>query len=206
MSDSDPSKSNLESPLHYLKGRQPSCLVTDSKMQLTVTEINHGCYLNLRGNSNDEEFLLGVRKVLNITLPTMSGAYVGNTSSMAFWLSPDEWILVSDQSAEILEESLRNAIEGHISIVDISGGLTQIKLEGPSVDLVLKKASGYDFESWSANIESSNRCVQTNFAKATALVSNNPDGSFNLTIRRSFADYIGEWLLHVGSENGCILQ
>lgn len=54
--------------------------------------------------------------------------------------------------------------------------------------------------------ETVNRCVQTNFAKATALVSSNADGSFDLTIRRSFADYIAQWLLDAGQEHGCVIQ
>jgi sarcosine oxidase subunit gamma len=37
-------------------------------------------------------------------------------------------------------------------------------------------------------------------------VSSNADGSFDLTIRRSFADYIAQWLLDAGKEHGCLIQ
>ena len=196
----------MQSSLHYLKGQRSPGWTTDVEPGLTVTEINQGCYLNLRGNANDAAFTAGVKDSLKLTLPTEAGTYSRYGLTMACWLGPDEWVLVSDQSAETVQSALRGALAGHISIVDVTGGQTQINLRGSSVALVLKKASGYDFEGWAMAGETVNRCVQTNFAKATALVSSNADGSFDLTIRRSFADYIAQWLLDAGQEHGCVIQ
>ena len=196
----------MQSSLHYLKGQRSPGWTTDVEPGLTVTEINQGCYLNLRGNANDAAFTAGVKDSLKLTLPTEAGTYSRHGLTMACWLGPDEWVLVSDQSAETVQSALGGALAGHISIVDVTGGQTQINLRGSSVALVLKKASGYDFEGWAMAGETVNRCVQTNFAKATALVSSNADGSFDLTIRRSFADYIAQWLLDAGQEHGCVIQ
>ncbi len=62
------------------------------------------------------------------------------------------------------------------------------------------KSSVYDFHP--DNFQPG-KCVQTTFAKAGALVSKKSDGSFDLVIRRSFTDYIAEWLLDAGKEYGC---
>ena len=196
----------MQSPLHYLKGQCSGTAPVNAELGLTVTEIQQGCYLNLRGKAADQDFAAGIQTVLGLSLPTVSGTYHSHGSNMACWLGPDEWMLVSDQTAETLQAALREALKGHISIVDVTGGQTQLNLRGSSVPLVLKKAGSYDFEAWSLDSASVNRCVQTNFAKATALVSSGADGSFDLTIRRSFADYIAQWLLDAGREQGCLIQ
>ena len=206
MADLESNNMIMQSSLHYLKGQCSGIAPANAELGLTVTEASHGCYLNLRGDANNADFAAGIQTVLGLSLPTVSGTYHSDGSTMACWLGPDEWMLVSDQTAETLQTALRDALTGHISIVDVTGGQTQLNLRGSSVPLVLKKSGGYDFEAWSVDDAPTRRCVQTNFAKATALVSSNADGSFDLTIRRSFADYIAQWLLDAGKEHGCLIQ
>ena len=88
-------------------------------------------------------------------------------------------------------------------MVDVSAGQTLLKLSGEGVETVLKKSSVYDFH---ARHFSVGHCVQTTFAKATALVSRSADDSFDLVIRRSFADYVARWLLDAGAEFGCRIE
>ena len=115
-------------------------------------------------------------------------------------LSPDEWLLIvaSGREAE-LERQLRQTLPGHISVVDISGGQTRLNLSGEGVATLLKKSSHYDFHSSNFG---PGRCVQTTFAKATALVCRREDGSIDLVMRRSFADYLARWLLDAAAEFG----
>ena len=40
------------------------------------------------------------------------------------------------------------------------------------------------------------------FAKASALVAANPDGSFDLVIRGSYADYLARWITDAAEEYG----
>jgi len=125
---------------------------------------------------------------------------------VVYWLGPDEWLVTSATDAIDLESSLRLKIRGHIAVVDVSGGQTLVNLRGHGVPVLLKKASGYDFSSWSGALPGAGRCVQTTFAKATAIVANRADGSFDLIIRRSFSDYIAQWLLDAGQEVGCRIE
>jgi sarcosine oxidase gamma subunit len=71
---------------------------------------------------------------------------------------------------------------------------------------VLKKSSLYDFEGWASAKPASGLVVQTPFAKASAVISNRCDGSYDLVIRRSFADYVAQWLLDAGGEFGCRIE
>jgi heterotetrameric sarcosine oxidase gamma subunit len=74
------------------------------------------------------------------------------------------------------------------------------------VQTLLKKSSVYDFAVWPQAEKNAGRCAQTTFAKASAVISNKSDGSFDLIVRRSFADYIARWLLDAGQEFGCRIE
>ena len=144
--------------------------------------------------------------VLGVALPTVPGTYHYNGDTVVYWLGPNEWVITSATDALGLEASLRLEIEGHIAIVDVSGGQTLVNLRGYGVPTILKKASGYDFGIWTGGPPGAGRCVQTTFAKATAIVANRTNGSFDLIIRRSFSDYVAQWLLDAGQEVGCRIE
>jgi sarcosine oxidase subunit gamma len=205
MSKNKIDQSFFRSSFHFIKEKHSKILESD-EIGLTITEINHSCYLNLRGRSDDTALVEGVKRVLNIELPVRPGTFSSNDTASIFWLSPDEWLISSNLPADTLKLELTEALQGHIAVTDVSGGQAKIRLEGPSLLSVLQKASGYDFEAWLFENTYQNRCVQTNFAKATALVAHNTDGTFDLVIRRSFADYIAKWLLDAGRETGCLIQ
>jgi sarcosine oxidase subunit gamma len=193
------------SPLHFMKG-QRSKFSDDGDFGLMITEITHSCYLNVRGRSDDIHFVKGIDEVLNLELPIRPGTFSANDLETIFWLGPDEWLIISNRPANSLQLMLREALQGHIAVTDVSGGHTKIRLVGPSLPSVLQKASGYDFEAWLLDDTNHSRCAQTNFAKATALVALNEDNSFDVVVRRSFANYIAQWLLDAGRVKGCLIH
>ena len=170
---------------------------------LVIKESSVCAFLSLRGDPSDAGFCAAVKDVLDLKLSTR-GYYHCNSESSIYWLGPDEWLLVSKIDASVLEARLREAMSGHISIVDVSGGQTLVNLRGApmAIDSVLKKSCIYDLSGWPNAGSGKGRCAQTTFAKASALVSNRSDGSFDLIIRRSFADYIALWMLDAGREFG----
>lgn len=191
---------SVESPLHYFLGKQSG----HGSAGVVIREAALKGHLNLRGNPDDESFAAGVESVLGVKLPTQPGRYETSGETSIYWLGPSEWlvIVVGGSEGEV-EARLRQTLQGHISIVDVSGGQTLLNVSGEGVDTVLKKTSVYDFHPSHFGV---GRCVQTTFAKATALVSKKNDGSFDLVIRRSFADYLAAWLLDAGAEFGCRIE
>ena len=190
----------VETPLHYFLGQSSG---TDEG-GLLIREAGLRGYLNLRGDPDNQLFLKYVQEVLGVRLPIKPGTYVSNTDTSIYWLGPSEWLVLVAGGAEVKKESrLRQALRGHFSIVDVSGGLTLINLRGEGADVVLKKSSVYDFH---PRHFCTGRCVQTTLAKATALVSKREDGSFDMVIRRSFADYLAKWLLDAAREFGCRIE
>lgn len=158
-----------------------------------------GC-LNLRGNPRDAGFRNAVAAVTGVELPVESCTWGRAGDAAVYWLGPDEWLLVLPAGREAgMERRLRDALAGSFSVVDTSGTHCFLKLSGPAKGYVLQKSSPYDFHP--RNFPAG-RCVQTVFAKASALVAANPDGSFDLVVRRSYADYVRDWIADAAEEYG----
>ena len=156
-------------------------------------------YLNLRGDAEDARFLSAVAQ-LGVELPIGPCTWNEAAGSGAYWLGPDEWLLVveGDDGLEV-EGRLRDALDGRFSAADVTGAQVQVELSGPDVGKVLQKSSPYDFHP--RNFPPG-RCAQTVFAKATALVAAKEDGAFDIVFRRSHADYLRRWLADAAAEYG----
>ena len=64
---------------------------------VSVKEISPVMKINLRGKKR--EFLRNVGKNLNIILPTEANTSTTSDKLTAIWLSPDEWMIVSNELA-----------------------------------------------------------------------------------------------------------
>ncbi|MDG2501723.1 MAG: sarcosine oxidase subunit gamma family protein [Porticoccaceae bacterium] len=203
----------LESPLFYFQTSFNKSAAADelfnaeAECGLVVKEAPLSAQLILRGDGSDTLFCAAIAKTLGVVLPLAPGTYHQQGNTSIYWLGPSEWLIIEvGGQAQKIEIALRKALKGHIAIVDVSGGQTSINLRGAGVATVLKKSTVYDFEAWDLATPISGCAAQTTFAKASALISNRSDGSYNLVIRRSFADYIALWLLDAGEEFGCRIE
>jgi len=185
--------------LHYGLTSQ---VTENARSSLVVQEIHQGCHLTLRGDSDDTQFGHAVLQVTGVTLPTKPGTYRRSGNTSIYWLGPNEWLVTATSDALSLGSALRQELKGHVAVVDVSGGQTQVNLSGEQVDTLLQKASVYDFGSWAEASDQGGRCTQSTFASASALVAKNVDGSVDLIIRRSFSDYIMQWLLDAVKDTG----
>ena len=137
---------------------------------------------------------------LGLDLPLTPCRYARAGERAIYWLGPDEWLLAVRAGTEAdVEDRLRKAITGQHSVVDVSGGHLFYNLSGPAAGCVLMKASPYDFDDRDFG---PGRCVQTVFAKTTALIAGNDDHSFDVVIRRSYVDYLMRWLEDAAAEYG----
>jgi sarcosine oxidase subunit gamma len=186
----------LETPLHYLCGesRGPAA-------GLLVVEAALCRHLSIRGGADSSVLQDAVRSVAGLSLPTRPLSCERSGPVCIFWQGPTEWMLVTERDgSESLEEDLRRALEGEsAAVVDVSGGQTLLTLTGPSLPEVLQMASPYDFHPAAFPV---GKCVQTVFAKTGALVARVEDDSVLLLVRRSFADYVGSWLLDAAAGGG----
>jgi sarcosine oxidase subunit gamma len=190
----------VETPLHYI--REPA---TDRLPgTLKICESPQPGFLSLRGNLADTQFVSSVETILDVAVPVTPLTFCSRGDSAIYWQGPSECLLIVPAGRETeLETSLRETLQGHFALTDVSGGFSQISLHGEAVPLLLKKASAYDFD---PQVFAEGRCVSTVVAKTTALVSRHSDGVFNMVVRRSFAHYLARWLLDASAEFGATIE
>ena len=122
------------------------------------------------------------------------------------WLGPDEWLIVTppDERGSV-EDRLSEALRGgHSSVTDISGGQTLITLSGERARQVLAKGCSLDLHPRSFG---QGKCAQTLVAGANVILRWADLGpSFDLIVRRSFADYLAIWLRDAALEYGLVVE
>ncbi len=159
-------------------------------------------HLNLRGDPQDAGFMKATESVLGFALPTEPNTVTAKDDLLALWLGPDEWHVVTPPDAHTpLLASLETALHGtHFAVTDLTGGQTVITISGPRSRDVLTKGCPLDLH---PTVFKPATCAQTLLAKANAIihcVDNSP--TFELIVRRSFAEYTASWLNDAALEYG----
>ena len=116
------------------------------------------------------------------------------------WLGPDEWLVISPPDIKDgLSAKLEEALAGlHASVNDISGGQTIIRLRGARARDLLNKGCPLDLHPRAFGV---GKCAQSHIAKSNALIIQVDDTpTYDVIVRRSFADYLARWLNHAGME------
>ena len=158
-------------------------------------------YVNLRGDPADKTFVSTANKILRQDLP-LGPNTVSNGISTIYWLGPDEWLIVTaGGDRPTLSTLLEDALHGmHASLNDLTGGQVAMRISGDNATALLAKGCTLDLH---ATTFSTNQCAQSGLAKASVLISKVDDGpTFDVFVRRSFAEYLALWLQHAGAEYG----
>ena len=165
---------------------------------VTISERPFLGHLNLRGNPEDEGFMGAAASVLGFDLPTKPNTSSARGDLLALWLGPDEWHIVTPPVAQTtLLDSLEAAFNGmHVAVTDVTGGQSVITVSGPSARDVLAKGCPLDLH---PTVFKPGDCAQTLLAKANVVIRCVEDSpSFELIVRRSFAEYAAGWLVDAG--------
>lgn len=110
------------------------------------------------------------------------------------WLGPDEWMVMGQEASDgKLARELQQAFAGQfVSVVDVSSGYTVLELSGRSVREVLSRGCPLDVD---ASVFRVGDCAQSHYFKASIILHRTGEDSFELIIRRSFADYFCRMLI-----------
>ena len=198
MSDTVP-----DSPLTDFLSRQPGSSPSDPGVRMSERPLLG--YVNLRGDAGAGLFTEAVSRVLGVTLPTRPNTTSQDRQLTLCWLGPDEWMAIvapGDEMATV--RALQDAMGAlHASVVDVTGGYTTVNLTGSRVRELLSKGCTLDLD---PSLFAPGQCAQTNLAKAAVLLLPRDNQasfqSFDIVVRRSFADYLARWLEHSGGELG----
>ena len=164
---------------------------------LVIKEIGPIKKLNLRGKKR--EFFSTVGKILNIILPTEANTSSSSEKLTAIWLSPDEWMIFSnnitekDNNSHEIEEILYNNIskKSFGSVTDVTDQFVMINLNGGKIFELFLFGSPFDFSQFKKKKGST---TQTIINHIDVIIHHKDTNNVNLFVRRSFSEHLWSWI------------
>ena len=167
-------------------------------------ELSNIYKINLRGKSNDKDFLTIIGKILDIVLPTEPNTSINNDKLKTIWLSPNEWLIEiyeANNFEKIISDLKDSLNSNNTAVTDVSENRTVLKLSGLHLYKLLSKFMIIDLDK-ALNKDAS--VAQTIFIKVPVLIiknhKKNEKQCINMHTNRSHAQYIIDLLID-GSKN-----
>ena len=164
---------------------------------LSIREISPIMKLNLRGKKR--EFFTTVGKNLNMILPTEANTSTTSDKLTAIWLSPDEWMIVSNELInkdtnkyelyEILFNSISKTNLG--AVIDVTDQFIQLELKGKNIYEIFSAGCPFNFNEFKEKIGAT---TQTVLNHIDVILHHKEENVVNLFVRRSFAEHLWSWI------------
>ena len=164
---------------------------------LIIKEIVPIMKLNIRGKKRD--FFTNVGKTLNMILPTEPNTSTTSDKLTSIWLSPDEWMIFSNDIIEKDDNNyeLENLLFSNISknnfgsISDVTDQFVMINLEGKKIFELLSSGCPFNFNEFK---EKKGLSTQTILNNIDVIIHHNDTNNVNLFVRRSFSEHLWSWI------------
>ena len=164
---------------------------------LVVKEISPLMKLNIRGKSR--EFLTTIGKNINMILPMEANTSSTSDNYTSMWLSPDEWMIVSNDQVDKennnyeIEELLFNKISKTNlgAVTDVSDQFVMINLNGEKIFDLLSNGCPFNFNEFKTKKGS---VVQTLLLQIDVIIHLKEINTVNLFVRRSFSEHLMSWI------------
>ena len=168
-----------------------------SYTDLKIKEIKPIMKLIIRGKTR--EFISAIGKNLNMLLPTEANTSTSGETLTALWLSPDEWMLLSNST--VSENTNRYEVEDNLinnisnvnlgAVTDVSDQFVMINIKGTKVFDLFATGSPFNFIQF-RNKKGS--VVQTLLSHIDVIIHLTEINEVNLLVRRSFSEHLHSWL------------
>ena len=188
----------MESPLASLLRKGPRMLRVDGR-ECALGEIPLVEMWTLRGNRDDGGFAAAVLQHTGLSLPVAANSASIDPQRQLLWMGPDEWLFkVRDGKGDAIANALRAALQGrHSAVIDVGHGNATFSVQGPGAADLLSRGCPLDLH---VRGFPNGSLAQSHIAKANATVLCLQAGtSYELTLRRSFANYLFHWLCAAGA-------
>ena len=179
--------------LNYAPALPKETLIQDLQMK----EISPIMKLIVRGKKR--EFISAVGKSLNILLPTEANTSTQSDKLTALWLSPDEWMIFSNDTMnkDLNDYETEKLLQNNISkinlgaVTDVTDQFVMINLKGNKIYDLFQSGSPYNFN----NFQNKKGAVtQTILGKIDIIVHNQDKNTVNLFVRRAFSQHLFSWM------------
>ena len=179
--------------LNYNQSLPDQTLLQDLQMK----EIKPIMKLIIRGKKR--EFISAVGKSLNILLPTEASTSTQSDKLTALWLSPDEWMIFSNEpvdketnnyeTEELLNKNISKLNLG--AITDVTDQFVMINLKGSKIYELFQTGSPFNFNDFQ---NKKGAVAQTILTKIDIIIRNQDKNTVNLFVRRSFSQHLFSWM------------
>ena len=164
---------------------------------LTIKEIVPILKINIRGKKR--EFFTSVGKTLNMILPTETNTSSANDKHTSIWLSPDEWMIHSNDPVENNNNSyeLEKLLYSNISknnlgsVSDVTDQFVMINLKGKKIFELLSSGCPLNFNEFK---EKKGSTAQTILNHMDVIIHHKNSNNVNLFVRRSFSEHLWFWI------------
>ena len=168
-----------------------------SLQDLQMKEIKPIMRLILRGKKR--EFISAIGKSLNILLPTEANTSTQSDKLTALWLSPDEWMIssnnpVNENSNNYEVEKLLNNNISKLNlgaVTDVTDQFVMINLKGNKIYDLFQTGSPFNFNDFQ---DRKGAVIQTILLKVDVIIHNQNKNEVNLFVRRSFSQHLFSWM------------
>ena len=179
--------------LNYNQALAKDTLIQDLQMRETKPVMK----LIIRGKKR--EFISAIGKSLNILLPTEANTSTQSDKLTALWLSPDEWMIYSnepvDEDTNIYEtEDLLNKNISKLNlgaVTDVTDQFVMINFRGNKIYELFQTGSPFNFNDFQ---NKKGAVTQTILTKIDIIVHNQDKNVVNLFVRRSFSQHLFSWM------------
>ena len=164
--------------------------------EIKISAIEPVLKINLRGKNRD--FITKIGKELSIIPPTDPNTSSGNEKFNILWLSPDEWLLYSNDKVDLKNNnSLEDKLFDQISkvklgsVTNVTDHWVMINLKGKNVFELLSAGCPFNFNDFK---NSKGAVTQTLLNHIDVIIHNKSINYLNLFVRRSFSNHLWSWM------------
>jgi len=169
---------------------------TKEYTEIKISEIEPVLKINLRGKNRD--FITKIGKELSIIPPTDPNTSSGNEKFNILWLSPDEWLLYSNDKIDLKNNnSLEDKLFDQISkvklgsVTNVTDHWVMINLKGDNLFELLSAGCPFNFNDFKNSKEA---VTQTLLNHIDVIIHNKKINDLNLFVRRSFSNHLWSWM------------
>ncbi|OQM76109.1 sarcosine oxidase subunit gamma [Pseudaminobacter manganicus] len=153
---------------------------------VTVTPLPPAERVSLRA---PEDSVAALSRALGVTLPAKPKTSAAKAGRLAFWLGPDEWMVIDEGGKDPLADCAR--VKALHSAVGISHRNVAIAVTGPACEATVSAGCPQDLSLAVFPVGAVSRTV---LGKAEIVLYRAAEDSFRIECWRSFSDYVFTFL------------
>ena len=164
---------------------------------LKIKEIKPIMKLIIRGKT--KEFITAIGKNFNMVLPTKANTSTSAETLTALWLSPDEWMFISNETVtednntyQVEDKLIKNISKVKLgAITDVSDQFVMLSIKGSKVFDLFATGSPFNFNTFK---NKKGLVIQTILTHIDVIIHHKEINEVNLFVRRSFSQHLHSWM------------